>query len=160
MQNMINNTLKLSPLVRLLLVCMVASTGCQRTLMRPPVMFIDTRVDPFDELPADQRDAAAKIYHATDRRPDLDDNQQPHNRQLNPTLLLGWLDVEISERLSWDQLVSSTIGSEQRRRPPLRIDPLVQLGPLLTTAPPRIVRSYSDATETELQTRFIDQEKF
>lgn len=132
-------------------------TGCQRTLMRPPVMFDQTQADPFDELPVDQRHGNAKIFYATNRKPTPGDPEGPYGRSRSSALLLGRLNVEIGEDMPWEELMEKTIGPLGGSRPPLRIDPPREFGPLLTTAPPRVIRESTGDDRDAIEVRFLNR---
>jgi esterase/lipase superfamily enzyme len=124
----------------LCLAALLLSTGCQRVLMRPPVMFDQTRADPFDELPASERRTSATIFYATNRKPDPDNKELPYGPFRDSALTLGQVDVRIGKDMTWDELLRKTLGPIESRRPPLFIDPPEPFGPLLTTAPPHVIR--------------------
>ncbi|MEO1237230.1 MAG: alpha/beta fold hydrolase [Planctomycetota bacterium] len=139
----------------------LAGTACERQLMRAPVMFDQTAADPFDELPPERRNTATTIFFATNRVADPDNTQEPYGRGRAAALMLGRLDVEIGDDLGWQDLIDRTIGENGRAaRPPLRIDPPHQYGPLLTTAPPRVVRQStgSDEEDDDLHVRFMPRQ--
>ncbi|MEM9418985.1 MAG: hypothetical protein AAGA25_08055, partial [Planctomycetota bacterium] len=77
-------------------------TGCQRSLMRAPVMFDQTRADPFSNLPEDQRHGNATIFYATNRKATPDSKEGPYGRSRATSLILGQLNVEFGNDLSWD----------------------------------------------------------
>lgn len=135
-----------------------ALAGCQRTLMRAPVMFDQTRADPFDELPVDQRHGNAKIYYATNRKPTPDSSEGPYGRSRASSLILGELNVEIGEAMPWEELMEKTIGPLGGKRPSLTIEPVSEFGSLLTTAPPRVVRAMTGDDRDEIEVRFLNRQ--
>jgi esterase/lipase superfamily enzyme len=124
----------------LLLILLFLGPACQRELMRPPVMFHYSQADPFSELPESQHRTSASIFYATNRIPDPTSKELPYGVARSSSLLLGEIDVRIGRDLSWQELTEDTLGNPRSRRPPLSIDRPHQYGPLLTTAPPRLVR--------------------
>lgn len=130
-------------------------TGCQRELMRAPVMFDHTLADPFSELPESQRKTTARIFYATDRLPPETPNEKlPYGNKRAPALTLGVVDTEIGQGMSWDKLLAHTVGDANGQRPRLFLESPREFGLLLTTAPPRVVRAQSDATGDEEDIRF------
>ncbi|MEL7087758.1 MAG: hypothetical protein AAGL98_04845, partial [Planctomycetota bacterium] len=119
------------------LVVVVGTVGCERQLMRAPIMFDQTRADPFDELPEDQRHPRATIFFATNRKADVGNQAEPYGRARARALVLGKLQARLGDGLQWDELIEKTLGPLESRRPTLHLDPPEEFGPLLTTAPPR-----------------------
>ncbi|MEM8737428.1 MAG: alpha/beta fold hydrolase [Planctomycetota bacterium] len=145
-----------------LVVLSAAMPACQRQLMRAPVMFHQSQADPFDQLPESKRTPAATIFYATNRTADPESTEEPYGRARAAALTLGRLEVEIGKQLGWEQLIDKTLGPRNSDRPPLHIEPPHEFGPLLTTAPPRVIRQAAaanqtdeDASEKDLQVRFM-----
>ncbi len=134
-----------------------ALSGCQRTLMRPPVMFDQSRADPFDELPVEMRHGRATIFYATNRKPTPDSGDEPYGRSRAGALVLGQLNVEIGNNMPWEELMDKTIGDLGNKRPPLTIKPPREYGPLLTTAPPRVVREATGDERGDIEVRFLNR---
>ncbi|MEM1109565.1 MAG: alpha/beta hydrolase [Planctomycetota bacterium] len=139
------------------LLLVVSLTGCHRTLMRQPIMFDQTLADPFDELPADQRHGRTTVFYATNRQATPGDSEGPYGRSRAAALTLGQLNVEIGDDIPWDELVEKTVGPLGTRRPPLRFDEPAEFGPLLTTAPPRIVRAVTGDAREDIEVRFLNR---
>ena len=134
---------------------LIGTWGCERQLMRAPVMFDQTRADPFDALPADQRQPRATIFFATNRKADLGNNFEPYGRFRADALRLGKLQARIGDGLGWEELLDKTLGPLGTKRPPLHLDPPEEFGPLLTTAPPRMLVEEADQDHEEAQVVFM-----
>lgn len=148
-------TLTRFTLTALLLACVTVFVGCHRSLMRAPVMFDQTQADPFDALPIDQRQTTAKIFYATNREPAPDDRLNPYGNGRADALTLGRIDIEIGENMPWEELIDKTIGPLSGKRPPLIMAPPDAFGPLLTTAPPRVIKRATGENEKDVQVRFM-----
>lgn len=139
------------------LLVLVFLPGCQRTLMRAPVMFDQTRADPFSELPEEQKHGRATIFYATDRNPTPGDPEGPYGRSRSNALLLGQLNVEIGDGMPWGELMDKTIGPLGGKRPPLNLEDPTEFGPLLTTAPPRVVKAVTGDERDDIEVRFMNR---
>ena len=110
-------------------------------LMRPPAMFDGTNADPFATLPEARRDAHGTIFYATDRRAATGAGPLRYAARRAPVLTLGRVEAWLGDGLPWDALAAHSRGAAEGKRPELSLDGPVPYGPLLTTAPPRVVRS-------------------
>ncbi|MEM9881817.1 MAG: alpha/beta hydrolase [Planctomycetota bacterium] len=144
----------------LLLVGLLATgAGCARRLMLAPAMFHGTAADPFAELPDDQRQTGATLFYATDRNGNLGGPGEDYGVQRGDALLLGRVGVDIGadRNLDWDGLIHRTVGPRGTARPELTFAPADEFGPLLTTAPPRVVRRATRNSQdpVDLQVQFM-----
>lgn len=118
-------------------------------------MFDQTRADPFDELPVDQRHPRATIFFATNRKADVENLLEPYGRSRADALMLGQLQARIGDGVDWDELIEKTLGPVGSSRPEMHLDPPQEFGPLLTTAPPRMIVAQTDQDNQEAQVRFM-----
>lgn len=143
----------------LLALLLLAAAGCQPRLMRPPAMFNGTAADPFANLPPSAKDAEATIFYATNRRAFSDVTPLAFGTQRAPALSLGRIRTHIGEDLPWADLAAHSRGAGEGKRPRLTLDGPEDIGPLLTTAPPRLVQRLLERGAGEdaadLETRFI-----
>ncbi len=141
----------------LLALLALTAAGCHARLMRPPAMFNGTSAQPFATLPEAARDTSARIFYATNRQPLTKDQPLVYGAQRAAALSLGHIDTHIGQdqELVWDQLAQHSRGAGEGQRPRLTLDTPQALGPLLTTAPPRLVQQQTGEDATELETRFI-----
>ncbi|MEM7627266.1 MAG: alpha/beta hydrolase [Planctomycetota bacterium] len=140
------------------LLTLVGLVGCERQLMRAPVMFDQTRADPFEALPADQRHPRARIFFATNRKADPANVAEPYGRARAAALLLGQLEARIGDDLDWDELIDKTLGPLGTARPAMHLEPPQEFGPLLTTAPPRMIVAETGEADEEVQIRFLPRQ--
>ena len=131
------------------------TTGCHPQLMRPPAMFDGTAADPFATLPTAARDHEATIFYATNRRVQANAEPLAYGAQRAPALTLGRIRAQIGEDLAWADLAAHSRGQNNSKRPRLTLHPPEPYGPLLTTAPPRLVQRQTGENAAELETRFI-----
>ena len=138
----------------LLLLALLALGGCHRQLMRAPVIFDQTGADPFAALPAERRQTQATIFYATNRRATPESDAEPYGRSRAPALVLGRLTARIGDDTPWRTLVDKTLGPLDTARPKMHLEDAREFGPLLTTAPPRVVVAETGGDRDAAQIRF------
>ena len=86
----------------LLMLALLATTGCRRVLMPTPIIFAESNVDPFPGV-ADDELSRVEVFYATDRAPHLPE-QSTYGFGRSETLAVGRATVRIGSKLEPERL--------------------------------------------------------
>lgn len=115
-------------MTRLLLVVLVvlAPLGCApppQRLMPTPSVVRHGIVDPWSATPLDRRDAAGRVFIASNRAmvPSPETSATPFSNKRSHRLHLAVSDVEIGDGMGWDALVAASSSAQYHGRPTLDV---------------------------------------
>ena len=105
--------------------------GCTstRVLMPTPNLYADGHRELFAELAPELETNTVELVYVTDRLPEADETVGlRYGYHRSASAAFGVATVEIGEELSWDELVAESLVRERRRKLPLRIVSIEELG--------------------------------
>ena len=114
-----------------LLCCTMTACKHEHTLMPTPSVYVlNPDVDPFANVPPEQRGSAVHLLYATDRVPTTDeDGAFGYGWERSPSLAFGRCTMQIGESgLSWDDLVRASRTAEREVELPLSVTSIEELG--------------------------------
>ncbi len=126
----------------LLVLALLPAAGCaaKRYLMPTPTIYACAEDDPFADVPALLRTPSVDLLYVTDRRPvpgKKGAEQYDWNR--SPSVAFGRCVVELGEDMTWDALVDASRAAKRRRKVPMSIGEVAELGRFAPTPAPVIL---------------------
>ena len=107
-----------SLIATVLVAAWVLLAGCQRTLIPTPVMYVDSDIDPFQDLPASDQRTATDIFVVTNRLPNNPGHPKTaYSKHRASELRLARATVTIGSGFTWDELVEQSLRHRRSRQP-------------------------------------------
>jgi esterase/lipase superfamily enzyme len=103
--------------------------GCQQELMPTPNLYVQSKDNPFENVPQGLRSNRVEVIYATDRAPTQDKKGGlQYGYERSKSLAFGVCEVEIGRNLSWDDLVRESRTQRRSRSLPLAMREIQELG--------------------------------
>ncbi len=140
-----------------LLVAVTVVAGCGRSLMPTPAVFWSGEVDPWDQVPDEDRSPWVSIFYATDRPASGDADDRKYSNGRGPAVRLGEVRVRIgSSSTTWEDLVEASTTKARPKALPLVQGDAREFGALTATVSVRAGQRYPDLLDPSGQQAFAE----
>jgi esterase/lipase superfamily enzyme len=104
--------------------------GCREELMPTPNLYVQTKDNPFQEVPPALQSSRVEVLYATDRAPVQKKKTAglQYGYERSKSLAFGLCTVEIGRNLSWDQLVRDSRTQRRSKGLPLSLQEIREVG--------------------------------
>ncbi|MHC4991355.1 MAG: alpha/beta hydrolase, partial [Planctomycetota bacterium] len=115
------------------LLVILAAGGCAspQPLMPTPVVFYDARVDPFDDLAADEQTTVVEVFYATDRTFVGPPEDREYTNGMRDRLRLGQARMRLGEETSeWEDLHEVSVSKKRDEPVYIHLEQAREMGEL------------------------------
>ncbi len=141
----------------LVVLLVLAATGCGRNLMPTPAVFWSGEVNPWDEVSVEEQSPWVTIFYATDRPVSGKPIDRRYRNGRGPALRLGEVKVRIgSSRVTWEELVEASMVKGRKKSYPLVQGDAREFGALTATVSDKAAAKDPDLLNRSGQVAFAD----
>lgn len=124
-----------------LILSMIFICGCNQQsfyeFIPTPQLYLHGGGDPFDAVPADQRNPAAEVIYITDRTPlEVSARGQEYGYDRSRSAAFGTMNVHFGEDLTWDKLIAQSRAPKRERGMTVTCSNIKEIARYTPTPPP------------------------
>lgn len=103
------------------------STQSNLTLMPKPVIYQNSKIDPFAHLPPEHQTALIHVFYATNRMPRASKNELLYGNSMDSSIHLGEATIRMGEPDDdWEEILSSSLAEPQLVSVPLTLETVLE----------------------------------